>query len=160
MLVDVCSILLAAVAVPISSDPHETLKRAWFTGVISDNGIRPLEAELLRDSNNVAYVPKEFRDGTAPMAGGGMDCTPQMVGAGLTMGPWPQSSTRNGMSASPNGQPAITFNPLRLSNDGNYVLVSWVSTLGPTASVFVFAILERRKSGWEITRVGSFGPVS
>lgn len=160
MLADVCSILLAFVAGPTSNDPAETLKHAWFTGVVSANSISPLEAELLGDSKNQTNVPKEFRDGTAPMSGGGMDCTAQMVAAGLTIGPWPGSSVANGMSVSPNRQPAITFNPVRFSRNGEYVLVNWLSTYGPEASGFGFAILRHKKQGWRTIRVGRFGPVS
>ncbi len=159
MLAEACSIILAVVSGPFPNTPSLDLRNAWFNGRISTNMMFPLREEIHSGSGNRDELSNELIDGTSrtlPSA----DCSDAMLSAKLKLGPWPKARDSSPGPTSPNGQPRITFNPVRVSRDGKNALVTWLTYWDPLGSTFHYAFLSQTGSTWRIVRDGQFGPVS
>lgn len=159
MLVEACSVILAVVGGPFPGTPSLDLTNAWFDGRISTNLMFPLREEVNRGPGNRNEFSSELINGTSrtlPSA----DCSQAMRSAKLKLGPWPKARDSRLGPTSPDGQPRITFNPVRVSRDGKHVLVTWLNYWAPLGSSFHYAFLSQTGSTWRIVRDGQFGPVS
>lgn len=149
-----CAIIAQLMLMPLPNAGEAIIQQGWIDPIVGQSGKRP-DDTLVAFAYGHAIAKALPHDRQAePMA----DCTADLRGMGVKIGPWVPDGERP--DDSPDGHPAIHFTNVTQSSNHRLALVAWNYYYGPLNAGSHHAVLRRERGHWRLVGDRRYGPIS